>query len=103
MSQDKYPISSSYTIDTLKLCEINQHLKAALTDLLNTEFVRSDKRYRTCLQELLVDMKQKICKMHRRISNKDQETAASIAISFGPTVCSTGLRMSEVASGSIHV
>lgn len=86
MFENKYTVSSPHTRDLFELCEINQHLKASLTELLNTKLVRSEEKYRTFIQQLLIGIEQRTRKQRRRISNKDRETAAFIAISFGATV-----------------
>jgi len=62
--------------------EINKEIKATLTELLNTESVRSDEKYRQWIQERLMDAEQQIRRQRRRRSSSstvDREFASSIA------------------------
>lgn len=71
--------------DSHRLCEINQQVKATLTEMLNTESVRENDKYRAWIQERLMDTEQQIRKQRRRHSSGDREMAASIATHFSPT------------------
>jgi len=64
------------------LYEINQQIKATLTELLNTESVRSDEKYRAWIQERLMDAEHQIRKRRRRHSGADRDFAQSIAEHF---------------------
>ncbi|KAF2012043.1 hypothetical protein BU24DRAFT_412578 [Aaosphaeria arxii CBS 175.79] len=77
--------SVDYTGDDAKrtLCDINQQMKATLTELLNQN--RSDDKYRAWVQEKLLETEQQIRKQRRRHSSGDREMAASIATHFSPT------------------
>jgi hypothetical protein len=86
-----------HTRDTLEQRDIDQHLKAALTDLLNTEPIRSEERYRTYIQKILIDVEQRIRKQRHRSTYKDWETAASIATSLGIEVYTTDLCTSRAS------
>ena len=61
--------------------DINQRIKATLTELLNTESVRSDEKYRAWIQERLLDTERKIRRQRRRRSSNlnGEELATSIA------------------------
>ncbi|KAF1979929.1 hypothetical protein BU23DRAFT_595047 [Bimuria novae-zelandiae CBS 107.79] len=68
--------------DAHKLFEINKEIKATLTELLNTESVRSDSQYRQWIQGRLMDAEQQIRRQRRRRSSGstvDREFASSIA------------------------
>jgi len=78
----RHSIDSTVSDDTAKACEINQQIKATLTELLNTESVRSDDKYRAWIQERLMDAEHKIRKQRRRRSDIDTEIAETIAKSL---------------------
>jgi len=61
--------------------DMNHQLKATLTELLNTESVRSDEKYRAWIQERLMDAEQKCRRQRRRRSSNPsgEELATSIA------------------------
>lgn len=80
----RHSIDDPHTEDAQKLCEINNQIKATLTELLNTESVRSDEKYRAWIQERLMDAEQQIRKQRRRHSSGDREMAASIATHISP-------------------
>lgn len=80
----RHSVDESQSIDSHKLCMINQQIKATLTELLNTESVRSDEKYRSWVLDKLMDAEQQIRKQRRRHSSGDKEMAASIATHFGP-------------------
>jgi len=65
--------------ETRKLCEVNQQIKATLTEMLNTDSVRSDAHFRAWVQERLMDVEQQIRKERRRHSSTDRDAAASAA------------------------
>ncbi|KAF2268602.1 hypothetical protein CC78DRAFT_378858 [Lojkania enalia] len=65
-----------------KSCEINQQIKATLTELLNTESVRADEKYRAWIQERLMDAEHQIRRQRRRRSSIDREIAEHIAESL---------------------
>src|SRR5689334_19731325 len=73
-------IDNSYIDDSRRSCEINQQIKATLTELLNTDSVRSDERYRAWVQGRLMDVEHNIRKQRRhRSSDADREVAQTIA------------------------
>lgn len=80
--------------DAHRLFEINKEIKATLTELLNTESVRSDDKYRQWIQARLMDAEQQIRKQRRRRSSGstvDREFASSIAehLDMGLTMSKT--------------
>lgn len=82
-------VDESQSNDSHKLCMVNQQIKATLTELINTESVRSDEKYRSWVLEKLMDAEQQIRKQRRRHSSGDREMAASIATHFSPAYSST--------------
>ena len=90
MPRYKYTIEDPRTEDLYRLGEINQQLKVTLTELLNTEFVRSNEKNRVWIQERLMDTEQQIRKQRCRYLSGDRETAASIATHFSPAFSSKG-------------
>lgn len=75
-------MSESHTEDSDKLCDINKQIKATLTDLLNTESVRSDEKYRVWVQARLLDAEHQIRLQRRRRSSADKDMAELIAQSL---------------------
>ncbi|KAJ4347008.1 uncharacterized protein N0V89_010942 [Didymosphaeria variabile] len=80
--------------DAHRLFEINKDIKATLTELLNTESVRSDEKYRQWIQERLMDAEQQIRRQRRRRSSGSttgREFASSIAehLDMGITLSKT--------------
>ncbi|KAF2478041.1 uncharacterized protein BDR25DRAFT_299760 [Lindgomyces ingoldianus] len=75
-------VDESLTEDSHRLYEINQQIKATLTELLNTESVRSDEKYRAWIQGRLMDAEQQMRRQRRRRSSVDREIAESIAEHF---------------------
>jgi hypothetical protein len=76
--------AQSHLEDTHRLCEVNQQIKATLTEMLNTDSVRSDSHFRAWIQERLMDVEQQIRKQRRRHSSTDRGVAASIASHISP-------------------
>ena len=84
-STHRRSIGDSHIGDSPQLCEVNQQIKATLTELLNTDSVRSDEKYRAWIQGRLMDAEQKIRKQRRRRSSSssvERELASSIAEHF---------------------
>ncbi|PSN64399.1 hypothetical protein BS50DRAFT_602111 [Corynespora cassiicola Philippines] len=78
----RHSIDDPHIEDSHRLCEINQQLKATLTELLNTDSVRADGKYRAWVQGRLMDAEQQIRREKRRRSsgsNEEREIATSIA------------------------
>ncbi|KAF2115279.1 hypothetical protein BDV96DRAFT_599640 [Lophiotrema nucula] len=75
----RYTIDSLPSEDSREACKVNQQIKATLTELLNTESVRSDEKYRAWIQERLMDAEHNIRKQRRRRSSIDREIADNIA------------------------
>jgi len=68
--------------DDAKLCEINHQIKATLTELLNTDSVKHDDKFRLWVQGRLMDAEQELRKHRRRRSSVDKEMANNIAHGF---------------------
>ncbi|KAH5734225.1 hypothetical protein HBI17_203460 [Parastagonospora nodorum] len=63
-----------------KLAEINQQIIATLTELLNTESIRSDEKSRAWIQEKLMEAEHQIRRQRRRhSSNSERDFASAIA------------------------
>ncbi|KAF2661831.1 hypothetical protein K491DRAFT_700853 [Lophiostoma macrostomum CBS 122681] len=80
----RHSVDDHQNDDSRKLAEINQQIKATLTELLNTESVRNDSKYRAWIQERLMDAERNIRRNRRHHSSGDREMAASIADHFSP-------------------
>lgn len=73
-------IDDTHTDESHKLSEINHQIVATLTELLNTESVRSDDRYRAWIQERLMETEHQIRRERRRhSSNAERDFASAIA------------------------
>jgi hypothetical protein len=57
--------------DETKLKDVNQQIKSTLTELLNCESVRGDRRYRMWIQTRLMDAEKEL-KKNRNKSRSDQ-------------------------------
>jgi Flp pilus assembly protein TadB len=55
--------------DEQKLCDVNEGIKRALTELLNSEVVRNDRTMRTWVQTRLMDTERELRTGRRRRSN----------------------------------
>ncbi|KAI1842075.1 hypothetical protein JX265_013570 [Neoarthrinium moseri] len=55
--------------DELKLCDVNEGIKRALTELLNSDAVRRDRTMRTWVQTRLMDTERELRTGRRRRSN----------------------------------
>jgi len=75
---------SAASEESQKLYEINQQIKATLTELLNTDSVKADDKFRVWLQGRLMDAEVEMRRQRRRrsTSNGDREVAESIADHF---------------------
>jgi len=73
-------IDDMHTEETHKLAELNQQIIATLTELLNTESVRSDDESRAWIQERLMEAEHQIRRQRRRrSSNAERGFASAIA------------------------
>ncbi|CAO2654429.1 Nn.00g111620.m01.CDS01 [Neocucurbitaria sp. VM-36] len=73
-------IDDTHTEESHRLSEINHQIVATLTELLNTESVRSDDRHRAWIQERLMEAEHQIRRERRRhSSNAERDFASSIA------------------------
>lgn len=73
-------IDDMHTDETHKLAELNQQIIATLTELLNTESVRSDDQSRAWIQERLMEAEhQNRRQRRRRSSNSERGFATAIA------------------------
>jgi len=68
--------------DGHKLYEVNQKIKTTLTELLNTDSVKHDDKFRTWIQGRLMDAEMEMRRQRRRRSSIDREIAESIAEHF---------------------
>lgn len=75
------PTRNAHNVESQSTGETNHQMKATLTELLNTESVRSDEKYRVWIQERLMDAEQKCRRQRRRRSSNSnaEELATSIA------------------------
>ncbi|KAL2263901.1 hypothetical protein VTK26DRAFT_4461 [Humicola hyalothermophila] len=55
-------------VEEAKLCDVNEGMKRALTELLNCETVRSDRAFRTWVQSRLMDTERELRSGRRRRS-----------------------------------
>jgi len=77
------------TEDVYKLSGLNQEIKATLTELLNTDAVRSDEKSRVWIQSRLMAAEHQIRNQRRRRSSStehDREFASSIAEHMDPDI-----------------
>jgi hypothetical protein len=70
-------IDDMHTDETHKLAELNQQIIATLTELLNTESVRSDDKSRTWIQERLMEAEHQVRRQRRRRSSHSERGFAS--------------------------
>jgi hypothetical protein len=73
-------IDDMHTEESHKLAEINHQIVATLTELLNTECVRSDDKQRAWIQERLMEAEHQNRRQRRRhSSNSERDFASAIA------------------------
>lgn len=73
-------IDDLHTDEIHKLSEINHQIVATLTELLNTESVRSDDKHRAWIQERLMEVEHQMRRdRRRRSSNAERGFASAIA------------------------
>ncbi|KAG9206381.1 hypothetical protein G6514_003212 [Epicoccum nigrum] len=73
-------VDDMHTEESHKLYEINQQIVATLMELLNTDAVKTDPRYRAFIQEKLMESEHQIRRQRRRhSSNAERDYASSIA------------------------
>lgn len=73
-------VDDIHTEESHKLYEINQQIVATLMELLNTDAVKTDPRYRSFIQEKLMESEHQIRRQRRRhSSNAERVHASSIA------------------------
>jgi hypothetical protein len=73
-------VDDMHTDESHKLYEINQQIVATLMELLNTEAVKTDPKYRAFIQEKLMESEHQIRRQRRRhSSNAERDHASSIA------------------------
>ncbi|KAH8727820.1 hypothetical protein GQ44DRAFT_676781 [Phaeosphaeriaceae sp. PMI808] len=61
-----------HTEESHKLAQINHQIVATLTELLNTESVRSDEKSRAWIQERLMEAEHQIRRQRRRLSSNSE-------------------------------
>jgi hypothetical protein len=73
-------IDDMHTEESHKLAELNRQIVATLTELLNTESVRSDEKCRAWIQERLMEAEHQNRRQRRRHSSEtEREFASAIA------------------------
>jgi hypothetical protein len=73
-------VDDMHTEESHKLYEINQQIVATLMELLNTDAMKTDPKYRAFIQEKLMESEHQIRRQRRRhSSNAEREQASSIA------------------------
>jgi hypothetical protein len=73
-------VDDIHTDESQKLSELNHQIVATLTELMNTESVRSDERNRAWIQEKLMEAEHQMRRQRRRhSSNAERDFASSIA------------------------
>lgn len=73
--------------DSKALCQINQQIKATLTEMLNNDSVKHDEKFRAWIQSRLMDAEMELKQQRRRRSSAsvdNREIASSIAEHFDP-------------------
>ncbi|GME27290.1 hypothetical protein BKCO1_8000232 [Neofusicoccum parvum] len=65
-----------------QLYDVNKQVKAVLTELLNTDGVKHDERFRTWVQARLMETEMEMRRQRRRRSSVDKEVLESIAEHF---------------------
>jgi hypothetical protein len=71
------PSLSEVEEDELKLMHVNQHIKTTLTELLNCESVRKDRRYRMWIQTRLMDAERELKDSRSLSRNRRRSVDAS--------------------------
>lgn len=73
-------VDDMHTDESHRLYEINQQIVATLMELLNTDAVKADPKYRAFIQEKLMESEHQIRRQRRRhSSNAERDYASSIA------------------------
>lgn len=73
-------VDDMHTDESNKLYEINQQIVATLMELLNTDAVKTDPKYRAFIQERLMESEHQMRRQRRRhSSNAERDFASSIA------------------------
>lgn len=62
------PALAEVAVEEAKLCDVNEGMKRALTELLNCETVRGDQAFRTWVQHRLMDTERELRSGRRRRS-----------------------------------
>jgi hypothetical protein len=70
-------IDDMHTEESHKLAELNRQIVATLTELLNTESVRSDEKSRAWIQERLMEAEHQNRRQRRRHSSESERDFAS--------------------------
>ncbi|KAI8938980.1 hypothetical protein NX059_004824 [Plenodomus lindquistii] len=73
-------VDDMHTSEAAKLAELNHQIIATLTELLNTESVRSDEKHHRWIQDRLMELEHQIRRDRRRhSSNAERNFASSVA------------------------
>ena len=100
MSTPGYPFSFSATpswpsvqpiipSDEEHLFDINQQIKATLTELINCEEVKHDKKFRAWIQAKLMEAEHELKRQRKRRSSVDVETMRAISEHLGHSPASS--------------
>jgi hypothetical protein len=74
-----------HSVEEEHLLEINQQIKATLTELINCEDVKHDKKFRAWVQVKLMEAEHELKRQRKRKSNVDVETMRAISEHLGTT------------------
>lgn len=70
-------LDDTHTAESRRLSELNHQIVATLTELMNTESVRSDEKHRAWIQERLMEAEHQIRRERRRHSSTAERDFAS--------------------------
>lgn len=74
-----------HSVEEEHLFDINQQIKATLTELINCEDVKHDKKFRTWVQAKLMEAEHELKRQRKRKSSVDVETMRAISEHLGST------------------
>jgi len=72
-------------VDEEHLLEINQQIKASLTELINCEDVKHDENFRAWVQAKLMEAEHELKRQRKRKSSTDFDTMRAISEHLGGT------------------
>lgn len=82
-----WPIAQpvDHSVEEEHLFEINQQIKATLTELINCEDVKHDKKFRAWVQVKLMEAEHELKRQRKRKSSVDEETLRIFSEHLGHT------------------